>query len=537
MDIWSWICGFNGSNDRDESSLPLTFELLGSKFDRDLTRSRSIQLRAQRSLGSNNESLVTFLVSIQGFNPKIEEEILWESCTCDLSSGKLLLPLILQLIQEIIDRTPTKSTISTGHGSQVVEVRPEPMARLLETYSPRSLSGFFNVIFITRLFWLCACDAPTEVGSLYFDELLTPGLDLLSREKHAPVLKSCLLSVGVDVELCITRSIGYVVTKWLMLKELRVGLHCVAPQVQPSDLGISYAYESHGLWVLKGYAPVQALKSTSQGGQAIRFHFVDPTEVALRYALAHQQLEAVIQVEYTVGYFDDYVQVTARVDNFRFHVVKLGSAKKDDMEDNEEVYFPSKVQVWVGPEAGATYVRSVSVSSSTMNVERHNETQKVMKGSFAKTKIPKIKALARTTTRMKMKNWRCDQDVEGNTVIYDAIFCDNKTGLEVYNMKPLPSKDVNAKQRFGDNLRDRYRGADRPFLKSGGLILGGDQCKGEAKWRLSKGMEESVLKWRIGGRVWMSYWPNNIESSYHETRCIEWCHEIDLPLVQTSSMT
>jgi len=40
-----------------------------------------------------------------------------------------------------------------------------------------------------------------------------------------------------------------------------------------------------------------------------------------------------------------------------------------------------------------------------------------------------------------------------------------------------------------------------------------------------------VLKWRIGGQVWVSYFPNEVKSSYFETRCVEWCDEVDLPLI------
>ncbi|KAJ6409524.1 hypothetical protein OIU84_009093 [Salix udensis] len=59
----------------------------------------------------------------------------------------------------------------------------------------------------------------------------------------------------------------------------------------------------------------------------------------------------------------------------------------------------------------------------------------------------------------------------------------------------------------------------------------GDEYGEEVEWRLGKEMEGSVLKWRLGGQVWVSYWPSEVKSSHFETRCVEWCDEVDLPLI------
>ncbi len=69
------------------------------------------------------------------------------------------------------------------------------------------------------------------------------------------------------------------------------------------------------------------------------------------------------------------------------------------------------------------------------------------------------------------------------------------------------------------------------MTKTGGLVFAGDEYGEGVGWRLSKEMEGSVLKWRIGGQVWVSYFPNEVKSSYFETRCVEWCDEVDLPLI------
>lgn len=335
------------------------------------------------------------------------------------------------------------------------------------------------------------------------------------------------------MELCLIRTFGYMIAKWLILKELGVGLQLLTPS--PSHhLGSSYATEAHGLWVLKGYAPVLAMRITRSNSGKNLFPMFDAQESVLRYALAHQQLEAVVQLEYTVGFFDNYIQVSARVDNLRLHVAKLGFNKNGDDVYVNERHFPSRVRVWVGPEVGASYVTSLSLGRATDNVEKEAETQKIVKGSFGKLKEPKVKGITRTTTRTRVKNWRWDQDSEGNAAIFDATLCDNTTGVEVAMWKPSSNMNVNGcgdYDQVENNFRRRYTGANRSFTKSGSLVFAGDGWGEGVKWRLNKEMEGSVLKWRMGGQVWVSYFPNEVTSSYFDTRCVEWCDEVDLPLI------
>ncbi|KAK9286313.1 hypothetical protein L1049_014703 [Liquidambar formosana] len=522
MDIWSWICELPNSDEWAESDSPPVFELACSKSSRDGI-TPSIQLRAERTSGSDSDALVTFSLYLQGFHPSNAQKTLWVSDACPLSSDKPFLPLILQLLQEIISRSPTAHN-NTCPRSQLQKLKPDPVSWIMDSHSPESFSSFFNLVFLTRLFWLCVCDAPTEVGSLYFQSLLAPNLEALSC-KHAPVMRTFLVSVGVDMELCFMRTLGYMLAKWLILREVGVGLQSLAP-LPSHSLGFSYATEAHGLWVLKGYAPVLAMTRTRSNGRNFQFPVIEAKESVLKYALAHQQLEAVIQLEYSVGFYEGHIQVNARVDNLRFHVAKLGFNKNDDMDYVDERHFPSRIRVWIGPEVGSTYVASLSLGRSTDNVERELETQKIVKSSLGKSKVPRVKAMASTSTRTKTRNWRWDQDAEGNAAIFDWVLCDNTTGVEVATWKPSSGHDG----KSGNNFQKRYTGANRPFTKTGSVVFTGDEYGG-AGWRLSKEMEGSVLKWRIGGQVWLSYWPNDVKSSYFETRCVEWCDEVDLPLI------
>ncbi|XVE93453.1 hypothetical protein REPUB_Repub01dG0194000 [Reevesia pubescens] len=525
MDIWSWICELPNSEEWAESDSPLIF-ILASAGKKQGDSSRSILLRAERNFGSNSEALLTFNICFEGFQPSNAQNPLWVSGACPLTSEQPFLPLVFQILQEIIIRSPAVPN-STCPRSQLQKLKPEPISWIMESHSPDSFSSFFNLVFLMRLFWLCACDAPSEVGSFYFQSLLGPNIEALTC-KQAPVLRTFLVSVGVDTELCFMRSLGYMLAKWIILREVSVGLQTLTP-LPRQHLGISYATEAHGFWTLKGYAPVNAMKLMHSTDQRSTFPAIGAKESLLRYALAHQQLEAVIQLEYSVGFYDGYIQVNARIDNLRFHVAKLGSSKKeDDMDYFDERHFPSRIRVWVGPEVGSSYVSGSSLGRSTNNGEREVETQRIVKGSFGKAKTPQVEPRTRVSMRNKMKNWRWDQDAEGNAAVFDAVLCDNVTGREISTWKSFH----NGNSGFGnDSLENRYYGVNRPFTKAGGLVFAGDDYGDRVGWRLSREMEGSVLKWRIGGEVWLSYWPNNVRSSYVETRCVEWCDEVDLPLI------
>ncbi|XP_057493248.1 uncharacterized protein LOC130778766 [Actinidia eriantha] len=482
MDIWSWISELPSSEEWDELHPQLVLQLASPNS------TQSIQLRAERTSSSNSDEFVTFSLYLLGFHGDKAETTLWVSDTCPLSSDKPFLPLVLQLLQEIVSRSPTAhdSTCRPSSGLQKAQTRPSVVGHGLPLYPTPNLETFTS--------------------------------------KHAPILRTFLVSVGVDVELCFMRTLGYILAKWSILREVGAGLQLLTPRPSQS-LGFSYALESHGLWVLKGYAPVWAMKHTRHNGDQNQCKIVGAQESVLRYALAHQQLEAVVQLEYTVRFSDGFILVNARVDNIRIHVAKLGFKKNEDDDFTGERHFPSRIRLWIGPEIGSNYVGGLSLGRSTDNVEREMEMQRIVKGSFGKLQIPKVKALARTAMRTKMKNWRWDQDAEGNTALFDAILCDTTTGTEVATWKPS-----NDGGQHENNFRKRYTGANRSFTKTGGLVFAGDECGGVG-WRLGKEMEGSVLKWRIGCEIWLSYWPSDVRSSYFETRRVEWCDEVDLPLI------
>ncbi|XP_071725105.1 LOW QUALITY PROTEIN: uncharacterized protein [Rutidosis leptorrhynchoides] len=507
MDIWSWICELPSPNEWSSVSDPpfMTFQL-------------------------SPDDLVTFTVSLQ--TPNSPSKTIWVSDTCPLSSDKPYLPLFLQLLHEIISHAPVahRSSACTRQYSQLLKLKPEPISWIMDSHSPESFSKFFDLVFLTRLFFLCVFQAPSQVGSFYFDSLYGPNVELLSSKNHTPVLKTFLVTVGVDIELSFIRTLGYILSKWLIFRQtVNVGLQALLNPLPRHRYGFCYGMEAHGYWILKGSVPVHAMKVIRSSEKINKFPVLEPKESILRYVLAHQQLEAVIQLEYSVRFDNDgFIQVNARVDNLRLHVARLGFSgggeqDEEDLELGEEMYFPSRIRVWVGPDIGSNYVSGLSLGRSTNNEDCEVEMQRVLKGDFGKAKVPQVKTRSRMSTRTKVNNWRWDQDAEGNVAVFESVLCDNVSGHEIATWRETTAG--------GGGFRNRYNGANRHFSKSGGLVFARDEYGEEICWRLNKEMEGSVLKWRIGGQVWLTYWPNHVKSSFFETRCIEWCDEVDLPLI------
>ncbi|CAN8270792.1 unnamed protein product [Cochlearia groenlandica] len=539
MDPWSWICELPESLDfleRDDSHF--VYKLAEDP-------SRSIQLRAERDESfsdsdSKSQSFI-FKVIVEGFS-NLKSSTIWVSDTCPLSSDKPFLPLVLKLLQELISHSPT-TTHNGGActNTNLLEIKPGPVKWVMESHAPESFSCVFNLLFLTRLFWLCVFHAPSEVGSFFFQNLLTPHVNALTCQ-HAPVLRTFLVSLGVDAEQCVVRAASYALSKWMISKEVGLGLKQLTNSISTRhhSLGFSYAIEAHGLWNLKGYFPILSMNVTNNNNnisnnevvhnnKIIKFPFVEPKEAVLRYALSHQQAEVTVQFEYSVRFHDSYIKVSTRVDNIRIHVSKLGfDQRKGEVVGveskiadcySEEKYFPSRVKVWIGPEIGSSHVSGLSLGRSTKNEEREVEVTRVLKGNFGKGKVaPRVKARARMSTRKKTKDWRIEQDCEGNSAVFDAVLYDRESGGEVTMAKP------------------NQEGLKNVFTKSGGMVFGRDNEYGdeEVVWRVGREMEGSVLKWRMGCKIWLTYWPNKLNTCFYETRCVEWCDEVDLPLVPTS---
>lgn len=274
---------------------------------------------------------------------------------------------------------------------------------MVEAFEENEASSFFSLTLLLRLFWLCAIDAPSQAGYLFFSALTDNVYHALSCTR---VISNFLLAVGPDVEQRYMRSLGYMLSKWCLLRDIQNGPKLNAGPVPAACL--SYATSVHGLFVLKGYAPILAMAHVRAAETNNDELVNEPKESALRYALAHQQLELVVQLEYIVCMRDPrFIRVDIHVDSLRFHVVRLGYNRQDDeteLEEQDEIeiesecHFPSRIRFWVGPVPGSAYATGPSLGRSSGNPEREVETTQMVKGGFfagakgkgIRAKVPKF---------------------------------------------------------------------------------------------------------------------------------------------------
>ncbi|PVH35296.1 hypothetical protein PAHAL_7G144400 [Panicum hallii] len=95
-------------------------------------------------------------------------------------------------------------------------------------------AAFFSLALLLRLFWLCALDAPADAGYLFFRDLRA-GIERALGE-CPPALGAFLRAVGPDVEERFMRSLGYMLAKWCLLREMQAAGSAAtkpAPQQEP----------------------------------------------------------------------------------------------------------------------------------------------------------------------------------------------------------------------------------------------------------------------------------------------------------------
>lgn len=535
-DVWPWLASLLRPTRDAKASFPLAASPDGACIV--LQAGVVAAPREDDDDGSNNPARVAFsLVITSGANGVARA--LWTS-EAVASRVALRIQLLVQLLDGAIALVPCDLLADDHQASELLKLDAEVVSGVVAPAGGTDdvSSAFFSLALLLRLFWCCALDAAADSGFLFF-RLLGPEIE------HAlgscrPALGAFLRAVGPDVEERFMRSLGYMLAKWCLLREIQdetaesttpsseLENRPPPPRLIPAAC-VSYAAEAHGLWVLRGYAPVLAMPRVVAAAPED-----DP---ALRYGLAHTQLEAVAQLEYAVRAGAGFLAVSVRVDNVRLRVARLGFRGADAERDQDVVtmdgerHFPSRIRVWVGPRCGAAYATGPSLGRSTGNPDRHVETTRVVKGAFAATKLagsaPRVKAKVRSSARTRHRSWRWEQDAEGGTAVFEGVLCDTVTGTELSSWRPAGNGGPDPR----NGMRRRYSGPGRAFSKMRGIVVAGDELPEEVTWRMGREAGGRTLPWRIGLKVWITYLPNEVRSLHFETRCVHWAHEVELPLL------
>ncbi|XP_062211608.1 uncharacterized protein LOC133912735 [Phragmites australis] len=555
-DVWPWLASLPPPAGGPDTSPPWSLPLAASPDGASIVLQADPAASASDDGDDGESALIAFSLAINGANGLARG--LWTSNNFDASSPVALrVQLLVQLLNEVLALSPHVPCLTTnvdlGDTSEA-KLDAEVVSRVVGvagTDVSEPAAAFFSLALLLRLFWSCALEAPADSGYLFFRVL---GVDIERALCECRLALGVFLrSVGPDVEERYMRSLGYMLAKWCLLREIQAGSAAkpALPEVSPRRAlpaaWLSYATEVHGLWVLKGYAPVLAMPLVTASPHEV------PEEPALRYGLVHQQLETVAQLEYAVHMRDKrFITVSVRVDNVRVRVARLGFRKDDAEANNEEDadadaddmdgerHFPSRIRLWVGPRFGASYATGPSLGRSTGNPERDVEMTRTVKGAFSgATKLangnggnaPRMKAKMRSSARSRNRSWRWEQEAEGSAGVFEGVLYDPVTGTEVSSWRPGFGSGGTGVADPRNGMRRRYGGPGRAFSKMRGLVVARDELPEEMTWRVGREVEGRTVRWRVGFKAWVSYVPNEVRSRHFETRCVEWAHEVELPLV------
>lgn len=166
--------------------------------------------------------------------------------------------------------------------------------------NPREeIDDIFNLAFLTLAFLVCIYEAPLDIRCGCLDALR---LQLTSpRARDASML--LMRALGSNLEERWIRSLNLAITNQIV--ELRASNHSFKT---PSPL-FSYALSTTGLWMVKCYCPVIAMKLENTSSRI--------ADERLFFSLNNQQLEAVIQLAYIVNYNKNWIDVIVGIDNIR----------------------------------------------------------------------------------------------------------------------------------------------------------------------------------------------------------------------------
>lgn len=503
-DIWNWLCNLPKLSDWKCSTMSM--ELCNSFR----SGTKCLLLVAEKNIGvDDSPGSVRFSLVLGGDWSLKCEKTLWVSNPCSFTTGdsmkKKCVPLLLQLIGEIVERAPKFGSKST----ESIFIDPNFME------SAESFKEVCNLAFLIRLFWLCAFEVPVEVGSLYLDMVGWR----MERIASSKALASFLLSIGADLEEQFMRSLGFIFTKWMCLRSFskifgtwEQGFGAFAS---------SYATRAAQFWKLRAFAPILAMKNVEKD---YKFRLPNTEDSVLQYILSHQQLEATVQLHHRVTFHEDCIEVEVRIDNLRCDVSQLAFSKTSGV--SEERHFPSRVSVTIAPEKGSD-VLLMRLSKSSDNPSRDISTHKILKGSLERSKvIPTLKASAIVGSTVNMSSWKFEQSGEGNRGTLEWTLYDNVNGKEVATYKRSVGTLMDPKGWF----RERYCKANGPFTAKGGVVFASDLYGQSMTWLLKRCLEGKKLQWNVRTCIWLTYWPNVYKTSYCESRYLEVCHLLELPL-------
>ncbi|KAF8402557.1 hypothetical protein HHK36_010643 [Tetracentron sinense] len=488
-DIWAWI-----------HDLPPIIQWRTNSMSICICSSRSSQPSLNLSISKNLQNPSISFSILADFKLPIS---LWTSKSLKLNpkSPKLLdeetiSSLLFNFIDDVLKYGPNRNSTS-----------------YLIIPASDTISNFkeiFNLTFLTLTLLICIYEAPKDLRSGCLNTLKNHLTSSQSREAS----KLLMRLLGSNVEEQWMRSINLAITNWIV--EIQTSNH----MLKTSSSLFSYAFSTVGLWKIQLFCPIIMMNIEKSSSSS--------ADEGLLFSLKYHQLESVIQFGYKVIIREKWIDLMVNVDNIRCDVIRLVSETlmAERGVGAAEKHFPSRISLQLTPTL-QTNIISVSVSKSSDNPAREIGSEKTFEGTFDLPNSLGLKVSASETVTMRLKPWKFEQSVYGDSANLNWFLHDSMDGREVFSSKPSKMALVQPKAWF----KDRYSSAYRPFTKQGGIIFAGDEYGESVWWKVDKGAIGKTIEWEIKGCIWLTYWPNKHKTFYNETRRCEFREILHLPLV------
>eukprot|EP01018_Ginkgo_biloba_P004799 Gb_17358 [translate_table: standard] len=504
-DIWEWINGLPPPTQWKSDVMSVT--LCGSPRV-------PLQFSAKR-ITDKKEQLLLFQLHADF---KLIPLYLWTSQQCNpRDSNTMIVTLLLDFINGILQYGP-----EPADAAKVLHHTMDATAIVRD-----KLRDMLNCAFVC----MCLC---VFVYEALGEEIRSRCLHVLERQMQRIVDRwntngLLLQALGADIEEHLMRSMGLMTTNRLfdaILKQDTSNLSVWEKSIE-SPYMYSYSSTANGFWKVRLYSPLLSMKDDRDHRDQLQCAKLPIKDDRLLFALRYQHLEAVIQLRYRLKRLNqDCIEVEVQIYNVRCDIFQLASsALMENRGIPEEQHFPSKISVDIAPLS--TGILSMSLLKST-----HNPTHELITERRVETGVQcgwrmgfewpnfevKIKVTTSEASAMRMKPWNMEQCGSGNVGKFEWILYDTTNGKEVAGSKP-------PKKAWFKNI------LPKPFTRQGGVVFAGDEYAEPIVWRVRNDMEGKTLKWKVSGKIWVTYWPNKYTTSYSETRYVDFCEQVEIPLL------
>jgi hypothetical protein len=345
------------------------------------------------------------------------------------------------------------------------------------------------------------------------DKELKPGMNSF---------KLLLQAVGSNISQLVMRSLGFALINRMASDNPLNPLS--RDSTIRSPLSFFHSHCTKDEWKFQIYAPVFAMEEDDEKPIKSKKY---PKDVGLLRALGSLNLEACLLLKYSLNFTGHSIEVQVGLANVICDVIPLFPTANLEERVAKEKHFPSQISVEVTLLEQCNII-SACPSTSTNNEfsGRSSETNFSSSSNFRiGASLPKIGASVtygvKDTCSTNIKPWNFEQTARVNQGKYLYFLAEKHTGKKVTGYRPSQKKN--------GWFRDMDSYASSGFSAERGIAI----CRDDViTWKLEPKMEGQTLRWRVEGKIWVTYWPNKHKGSYYENRRLSFCETVQLDLTR-----